>query len=153
MASLLALAQEGRRSAAILRSVNEDKPEIQERIIEILLASGKFDQAHAELKADLAKTRWMPSTLLATWALAEYEHGRYPDAIDRATQALAINPNRSDLPVLPGALVSAEPAPQCRCAHLQDLQLVLQASPNNIEVKLTLSDAYLMLNRPDEAID
>ena len=35
---------------------------------------------------------------------------------------------------------------------LTDLKVVRQASPDNIEVRLTLSDAYIMLNRSEDAI-
>jgi predicted Zn-dependent protease len=150
MTSLLGLHKKDDEALAILHSVNEDKPEIQERIIEILLASGKFDQAHAELTADLAKHPMDSGTLLAIWSLAEYEHGRYPDAIDYATQALAINPI-DPTSLFCRARSYLRSRPPNASAALADLQLVLQASPGNIEVKLTLSDAYLMLNRPDEA--
>lgn len=151
MASLLALHKKDDDALSLLRSVNSDRPEVREKIIQILLVSGRFDDAQAELKSDLANKPPDAENLLATWALALYERKMFPDAIDRATQALALQANdptalfcraRSYLQLRP-------PNPD---AALQDLQLVRQYSPNNIEVRLTLTDTYLMENRPEDAM-
>jgi predicted Zn-dependent protease len=152
MASLLSLHKKYDDSIALLRSVNSDQPDVQEKIVQILLIANRFDDAQAELNTDLAKNPPNAERLLATWALALYERGMYPEAIDRSTQALALTPNdptalfcraRANLRVRPPNADSA----------LQDLQLVRRTSPDNIEVRLTLSDTYVMLNRPEDAIN
>jgi tetratricopeptide (TPR) repeat protein len=152
MASLLAVHQKYGDALSLLRSVNTDRPEIQERIVQILLVSGKFDEAQSELKDDLSRNPPNAQRLLATWALALYEHRMYPEAADRATQALAITPN-DPTSLFCRARAELYERPPHADAALQDLQKVRQASPDNIEVRLTLSDAYIMLNRSEEAIN
>ena len=76
----------------------------------------------------------------------------YPEAVDRATQALAITPN-DPTSLFCRACANLRISPPNADAALKDLQLVRQSSPNNIEVRLTLSDTYLMLNRSEDAIN
>ena len=152
MASLLSLHKKYDDALSLLRSVNADKPEIQERIVQILLIAGRFDDAQSALKdRSFPESAQMPSVCsrLGHWRFMSM--ACIPEAVDRATQALAITPNdptslfcraRADFGC-------ARPMPMRRCT---DLQLVRQASPNNIEVRLTLSDAYIMLNRSEDAI-
>src|SRR5208282_1897017 len=117
----------------LLRSVNTDRPEIQERTVQVLLVSGKFDEAQSELKADLSRNPPDAERLLATWALALFERGMYPESVDRATQALAITPN-DPTALFCRARAELQERPPNADAALQDLQVVRQASPDNIEV-------------------
>src|SRR6202034_2929604 len=151
MASLLSLHKKYDDALTLLHSVNTDKPEVRERIVQILLIAGRFDDAQSELKTDLAQNPPDAQRLLATWALALYERGMYPEAVDRATQALAITPN-DPTALFCRARANLRKRPPNAQAALQDLQVVRQASPNNIEVRLTLSDTYIMLNRSEDAI-
>ena len=152
MASLLSLHKKYDDALGLLRSVNGDKPEVQERIVQILLVSGRFDNAQSELKADLSRNPPNAQRLLSTWALALYEHGMFPESVDRATQALAITPN-DPTSLFCRARANLRLRPPNADAALKDLQLVRQASPNNIEVRLTLSDTYIVLNRSEDAIN
>ena len=116
MASLLSLHKKYDDALTLLHSVNTDKPEIQERIVQTLLIAGRFDDAQAALKTDLSQNPPDAQRLLATWALAVYERGMFPEAVDRATQALAITPND------PTALFCrrtqfAEAPARCRCSR------------------------------------
>ena len=92
MASMLALHQKYDDALQLLRAVNADKPAVREKVVQILLVAGKFDEAQAELSADLAKHPPDSELLLQVWALACLEHGLNKDAVDRATDALAENP-------------------------------------------------------------
>lgn len=151
MASLLAIHKKYDDALALLHSVNTDKPEVRERIVQILLLAGRFDQAQAELKSDLEGNPPDAAHLQATWALACYERNMFPEAVEHSTAALAITPNDpTSLFCRARAHLRMRP-PQADVA-LPDLQRVRESSPNNIDVKLTLADTYLMLNRSEDAI-
>lgn len=150
MASLLSLHKKNDQALELLRSVNADNPSVQEKIIQVLLVDGKFDEAQKVLAADLAANPPNAETLQATWALASYEHGLYQDAVDHSTAALAINP-KSQTALFCRARAYMRLQPPDPQSALRDLVTVREASPNNIEVRLSLADADLMLNQADGA--
>jgi predicted Zn-dependent protease len=152
MASLLAMHRKYDDAINLLRSVdaNTDNPDVQEKTIQVLLVQGKFDDAQKALKSDLSRNPVNAEQLLTIWSLALLEHGQFQDAADRATQALAINPRQLTALFCRGR-ARLHVQPPDAAGALEDLEAVRQSSPNNVDVRLCLSDAHLMLNQPDEA--
>jgi tetratricopeptide (TPR) repeat protein len=150
MANLLAIHKKADAALTLLRSVNADNPDVQGTIIQVLLVTGRFDDAQTEIRADLAKNPPNAEKLMTTWAMAGFEHQRYSEAIDHATQALAMDPKDVTAMFCRGrAYLEMRPADPN--SAVKDLEQVRQSSPNNIEVKLALADTYLMLNRQEDA--
>jgi tetratricopeptide (TPR) repeat protein len=88
--------------------------------------------------------------LLTIWARALLERQQFAAAIDKANQALAINANNNDARYCRARarLLMKPPDP---AAALSDLLLVRKVAPNNPEIRLNLADAYLEMNKNDEA--
>ncbi len=93
MASLLALHHKYDDSLQLLRAVNANLPTVREKIVQVLLAAGRYKEADAELTADLAAHPPDSEVLRQTWAVSLAERGLYQEAADQATLALAENPN------------------------------------------------------------
>ena len=148
---VLSLHKKSDDGVSLLREVNADNPDVRERVIQVLLVTNRFDEPQNELKADLAKNPPNAEKLLATWALACYEHHMYADAVDHATAALAMDP-RDVTALYCRGRAHLESRPPDANAAVKDLEAVRQSSPNNAEVRFSLSDAYLMLNRSQDAI-
>ncbi|HEX4053346.1 MAG TPA: tetratricopeptide repeat protein [Tepidisphaeraceae bacterium] len=151
MASMLALHHKYDDSLQLLRAVNSNKPAVREKIIEVLLISGKTDEADAELKADLATNPPDSELLRQVWTVSLFERGKYQKAVEEATEALAENPK--DMTVLyargRSRLRTQPPDP---AGALQDLEILRQSSPNNVDVLMNMSQAHLMLHQPDDAV-
>jgi predicted Zn-dependent protease len=150
MASLLSLHKKYDAALHLLHGTNADNPDVKEKIIQILIVAGRFDEAQDELKSDLAKNPPDAEQLLRTWALALYEHGKYDDAVDKATQALAINPHDQTV-LFCRARSRLHLQPPDALGAMQDLEVVRAASPKSAEVRICLADAHLILNQIDEA--
>jgi predicted Zn-dependent protease len=152
MASLLALHKKYDSALQLLHEVNADKPAVHEKVIQILLAEGKFDDAQTELKADLAKNPPDSEQLLQTWAVALLERGQNQDAVNRASDALAENPK--DLTALfCRAQARLRTQPPDYAGALQDLEEVQQSNPSSIEVRMDKANALEAMNRPEDAIN
>ncbi|MGD0461360.1 MAG: tetratricopeptide repeat protein [Tepidisphaeraceae bacterium] len=151
MASMLALHQKYDDALQLLRAVNADKPAVREKVVQILLVAGKLDEAQVELKADLAKHPPDSELLLQVWALALFEHGLNKDAVDRATEALAENP-KDQTALFCRARARLRMQPPDPAGALQDLDLVRQSNPNNIEVRMDMAQSLDQLNRPEDAL-
>jgi predicted Zn-dependent protease len=152
MASLLALHHKFDDSLQLLRAVNSNRPAVREKIVQVLLASEKFDEADVELKKDLAEHPPDSELLLQTWAVSLLERGKYAEAVDRATQALAESPG--DLTALycrGRARLYTKPADAK--GALADLEVLRQANPNNVDVLMNMAMANSMLHQPDDAIN
>jgi predicted Zn-dependent protease len=152
MASLLALHKKYDSALQLLHDVNADKPAVHEKIIQILLASGKFDDAQTELKADLAKNPPDSEQLFQTWAVALLEQRQYQDAANRASDALAENP-KDQTALFCRAKARLGMQPPDFSGALQDLDQVQQSNPNSIEVRMDKAQALQAMNRPEDAIN
>lgn len=150
MASLLSLHQKYDEALKLLRGVNQDNAEVREKIVQILIVAGRFDKAQTEVKADLANNPPDAEQLLRTWAMALFEHGKYDDAANRATQALKLDPHDQTV-LFCRARSRLYLRPPNAAGAVQDLEQVKQASPDAPEVRIFLADAHLMLNQPEEA--
>jgi tetratricopeptide (TPR) repeat protein len=151
LASLMAMHHKFDDALQLLRAVNTDKPAVRERLIQVMLVAGQFKDAEAQLKADLVGNPPDAPQLLTTWALALYERGDYTGAEDRATQALAINPNNQTALYCRGR-ARLHTKPPAAADALQDLDLFRQSNPNDVEVRMYMADAHMMLNQGDEAV-
>lgn len=151
MGSLLALHHKYDDSLQLLRAVNANQPAVREKIIQVLLASEKFDQADAELKADLATHPPDSELLRQTWTVSLFGRGLYREAVDQATNALAENPNDQVVLYARGrARLRIQPPDPA--GALKDLEILRQSSPNNVDVLLNMAQAYVMLHQPDDAV-
>jgi tetratricopeptide (TPR) repeat protein len=151
MASMLALHRKYNDALQLLRAVNSDKPAVREKIVQILLVAGNFDEAQTELKTDLAKQPPDSELLLQVWAMALYERKLDREAVERATEALAQDPK--DLTALYcRGRARLEMRPPDAAGALQDLTQVRQYNTNNVEVRLYIADANVKLNQYEEAI-
>jgi predicted Zn-dependent protease len=150
MASLLAMHRKFDDALHLLQDVNTDNPDVQEKTVQILIVDGKFDEAQNKLKADLSRNPVNAVQLLTIWSLALFERNQYQDAVDRATQALAMNPRELTARFCRGRARLLLQPPDARGA-LEDLEVVRQSNPNKMDVRLCLSDAHVMLNQPDDA--
>jgi tetratricopeptide (TPR) repeat protein len=150
MASLLALHHKYDDALHLLRQVNTDNPDVREKVIQILLVQGKFDDAQKELTSTLSRNPVNAVQLLTLWSLALLERGQNQEAADRATQALAINPRQQTALFCRGRARLRMQPPDAAGA-LQDLEAVRQANPNRVDVRLYLADAHVLLSQPDEA--
>jgi predicted Zn-dependent protease len=151
MASMLALHQKYDEALQLLHEVNADRPAVREKVIQILLVAGKFDQAQAELKADLDKHPPDSEQLLQVWALALLEHGSNQEAAARATDALAENP-KDQTALFCRARARLRMQPPDAAGAITDLEQVRQSNPGNIEVRADLAQALEESNRPEDAI-
>jgi tetratricopeptide (TPR) repeat protein len=150
MASLLALHRKYDDALHLLHDVNTDNPEVREKTIQILLVQGKFNDAQKEVKSYLAQNPVDAEQLLTLWSLALLERGQNRDAAAYATQALAINPRDSTALFCRGRAWLRMRPPNAAGA-LQDLEIIRQSNPRQVEVRLCLADAHTLLNQPDEA--
>jgi tetratricopeptide (TPR) repeat protein len=150
MAQLLAMHKKTDEALQLLRATNTDKTEVRREIVLELLKANRFDDAQAELQTDITQHPSDSAVLLTIWAKALLERRQFAAAADKANQALAINANNADARYCRARarLLMQPPDP---AAALSDLLLVRKAAPNNPEIRLNLADAYLEMNKNDEA--
>jgi cellulose synthase operon protein C len=146
------LSKHGKFDEAIelLRATNADKPEVGEKIIQVLSAAGRDKEAQAQLQTDLAQNPPDASRLLALWARILTVHAQWSDAIDRATQALALEP-ASGMALSCRAWARLHATPPDPNGALADLKLLHEAVPDNPQIRLEMVDAYMLLDQTDEA--
>lgn len=150
MAQLLTMHKKVDQALQLLQATNADRPEVRRELILELLRANRFDDAQAHLQADLDKHPPDSGTLLTIWARMLLDHKQYAAAVDKASDALALNPNNTDARYCRGRAKILMHPPQ-PVAALDDLLIVRKTVPNNAEVRVDLADAYLEMNKNDEA--
>jgi lipopolysaccharide biosynthesis regulator YciM len=154
MANLLARHGKFDDALSLLRATNADKPAIREKAITVMIVSGKFDQAQADLQSQLSQTP-PPSNseeLYAIWALALLDKQQYQQSIDKSTQALAFNA-KDPTALFCRAKARLHLRPPDATGAVADLQLMRQSNPTNMDARLYLADAYIQLNQMDDAAE
>jgi len=150
MAQLLAAHKKFDDALQLLRATNSDKPEVRREIVLELLRANRIDDAEAELEADVARHPPDAGILLTIWSRALLERKEFAAAIDKATQALALNSDNSNARYC-RARAEIMMSPPDPGGAIDDLDLVRKAAPYNTEIRVDLADAYLEMHKNDEA--
>jgi tetratricopeptide (TPR) repeat protein len=154
MAALLARHHKFDDALSLLRATNADKPAVREKLIAILVGSGKFDEAQKELQSALSQQP-PPSNseqLYALWAGALGDYRKYDESIEKASKALELN-SKDPAALFFRAKARLNLRPPDAAGAVADLQLMRQTNPTNMDARLYLAEAYIQLNQLDDAAE
>jgi tetratricopeptide (TPR) repeat protein len=150
MAQLLTVHKKYDDALELLRGANPTKPEIRQKLIEVLLIAGRNADAETQIQQDLQGNPPDMARLYGMWAQLAGSEGNYAAAVDRATQSLSRD--SSDLQVLyvrgRSRLHLTPPDAQ---GAVDDLKRLHEAEPGNSQIRLDLVTAYLILHDNDDA--
>ena len=136
----------------LLRAVNADRPDVREKVITVLLVAGRFKDAEAQLKADLEQHPPDSARLLSIWAKMLLDREQFAAAMDRASQALALEPGNVNA-LYCRAWSRLRVDPPDTTGALEDLKHLRQVAPDNTQIRLQMAAVYIRLDMPDEAAD
>lgn len=126
-----------------------DTPNIREQRLNLLLSTGKVEEAQKLSDDALAKNRNGPTLLMS--ALVTAQRGHVPEAIKLADEAVALDQESA-----PAHFTRARLYLSLRPAHnndaITDLQVVRKNQPGNIDARLMLAERLRAVGRRDESI-
>ncbi|MGB7159457.1 MAG: tetratricopeptide repeat protein [Tepidisphaeraceae bacterium] len=148
LASLL--SQRGKADdALVVLQANPDDPRVMRQRIELQIQTGKLDEADKSLQAALAKD---PKSvdLLALSGFVNMGRGDWENADKRLQQALQLDPKNLVAQYYLGLVRLQQPTPNVDEA-VQRLSAVRDQSPQYLDARFLLAQAYRRRNEPENA--